>query len=335
VSAVLFEEETASSNFTWLQLPLASGRHAVSQIERLETLVEAQQQQQLTDSNEESSSSKDERLHGGFVWEVYVPTYSYKYNVTAWFLKNKQRPRLRGNQGDGCDYAKQVPSTLSLELVDRVMTRVQSMYPATTTWAHFHIRRGDTKKVCNTSLPAINDFLSCSFLMNRSPDVHCHFGKNITFLITSDEWWKQCYRSSICEIVENGFGYGCVDLDQTIQSVLEDYLAERREEDDSMDPLNNNMFLYHLSTLIKLDPRIKIFLEKRREGLCCRDCVDVVREFANAPAAAAAHGSQGKIGHDARSSSGNPQDTATSPRTIGRGWELSDTIQKYEACSSS
>jgi hypothetical protein len=277
----------------------------MSHIEQMETLVEAQQTP-LIDTSEKNESAPE-----GFIWQV-IPNYweFQRYiNHTDWY-SNADRPSVERTSERGCDYREHIPSKLSLDLADRVIRRIQLTNPTSTSLAQFHIRRGDTNGQCPSTFSAVYDFLSCSF-QNRS-DVDRHFG-SITFLMATDET-DPCYRSSVCHLVEKGFGYGCVDLDETIQSVLDDYIAEQKED---ISWLSSNVFIYHIGTIITVDPRVGISLERRRRQWCPA-CVDVVSEFLK------------------KEDGGIPNTTQIAPkpwRGPTGGWDLNSTITEYEACS--
>lgn len=248
-------------------------KNIISHMERLEAVVDAQMIQTSGLSNSSTSS---------FTWEVYASIYSWRSPVNKWLLKKDASeakqiiPSLENDNDVGCDYVERIPSKVSILLRDKVFDRIHSLQPSSTTLGNLHIRRGDSIEACDTSLPVIHDFVACSF--SNQAAVSQRYGR-VSILLASDEW-DECYRSAICEILQSGFGMGCVDLDKLILDVLLSYIAE---SGSGAERLNNNMFIYYLSMLVSSDERFQIHLEKRRDKNC-PTCIDVLSgESSNSP----------------------------------------------------
>jgi hypothetical protein len=302
-----FRQELSSDS--WWQIATRQPQEFVSHVAQLETFVKQQQ------GAESLSSPVTKRA---FLWQVYTPHFDWIHNISAWFSQKERAdrrsvPKLSG-EPEYCDYIWKVPSTVSLKIVDLVFDAIRATHPSTDSLGLFHIRRGDSMDACDTSLLRIHEYLTCSFPRDRS-QVQSHFG-HVAVLLASDER-DECYRTAIQQLVEQGLGYGFVDLDHTIQRVLKEYARQQRNGNR----LLNNMFIYHISKLVALDSRVDFVLEKRRH-IHCPNCTDVVAQFAQ----------NGRVQTSQRGSRSNSLPTKWQDPSPS-AWDLSKTIDDYELCT--
>jgi len=233
----------------------------------LDEFVQRQQSESLIIGSQDDS--KD-----GFLWEVYVPHYLWRNESSEWFsnaTKTSSNPSvgLLGDNGEACSYTRFSPSSLAKEIARNVIDYIRQYHNGVDSYGLFHIRRGDSRDACDTSLPEIQKYLNCSF--HDRLKVSSHFGR-IAILLASDERDPQ-YRSAIATLITEGLGYDFVDLDETIQTVLKQMIPHIDQGRRSM----NNMYSYHISRLVAEDPQIKFVLEKRRT-IHCPDCTQIVEE---------------------------------------------------------
>ncbi len=259
-------------NGSWWLLSLNEPQDIKSQLELLDNFVSYEQ-----------SNNLDRKDMGGafhFQWEVNPSPYQYLSEIREWIgkISAKHRPKWiqPSNCGEkplqtmqnttSCEYYSLHPSKLSCEIADQVFERIRSMHPNTDTFAFLHIRRGDTTAECNTSLVNIHEYLRCSF--GRISDVEAIFG-SVTVLFASDEL-DHCYRTAIHSIITDGLGFRFVDLDEIVLSAVQRHSSTNQPGMR----LLNNYFIFHVTSIVSIDPRIRIFLQQRRIG--CPSCNEVV-----------------------------------------------------------
>ena len=194
----------------------------------------------------------DKPLEKGFIWEVYPVLYHYYDAFDKW-----RKDTIENEKGGACRYTESLKSTTSHQVKDRIFQFLQEQYPHSSHLVPLHIRRGDTKDVCDTSLAKMKEFLSCSFASFAS-----HNGK-VAVLLATDER-DTCYRQAIHTMIEY-LGHSFVDLDTLVWEVLRDMFAHTTNA-----YLLNNMFVYKVISDIRDDDRICAALEKRREQ--CPEC---------------------------------------------------------------
>lgn len=293
--------QAAKSPSSWLKLSTMTGPpHAseviqdiVSQVARLETIVQAQQHQQQK-AGVSSSLSITASGERGFVWEIRLAHFYWgMLNFTEMFvLGNNEEQQHRspspssswpilqkkGVVSGSCPYVERNNADLAQHFVDEVFDLIQNnrhspARRARSGLAFFHIRRGDTVSVCDTALPRIHRYLMCSLRGEMITPISTKFG-NMTLLLASDER-DPCYRRAIQTIVEKGLGYNFVDLDEIIWTVLKGHIA--KHAGDSR--LWNNMYVYHLTRMVFSDPRIDLELTLRRAN--CPDCAGDMKKIVN------------------------------------------------------
>jgi hypothetical protein len=307
-------------------------RDVISQVTQLERYVQAQQQQQQQESTTANSTSVSSIATNStaFVWEVRLAHFYWGIrNFTDLFILGKgHRPsslpllEKLGVISGSCRYTQQHNTALAQHLVDRVFAYIQNMYPETTGLAFFHIRRGDTLKVCNTTLPRMRNYLMCSLRGGGGGEMAARisaedFGTTMTLLLASDER-DPCYRRAIQTIVEEDLGYNFVDLDQVIWTVLRDYVqmannTKNNTNDDSR--LLNNMYVFYLNRMVSSDDRVDLELIQRRAN--CLDCArDMKRVVVNQ--------NSSDIGFQAE----------TASPLEGRLVDWDQTLKDYERCTT-
>lgn len=292
----------AGKDDPWFRISTKEADDFVKHFAQLDAFVQTQQ----SESSLSKANAKD-----AFLWEIYVPYFYWRNELALWFSHNSTndpqwipKASLMSNDTHHCSYTDFRPSSLAASLVEKVYGAIDQKFPNVDSLGLFHIRRGDSIDACDTSLPAIHEYLKCSFKEQSS--VATNFG-NMAILMASDER-DSCYRSAIAKLVEKGLGYIFVDLDDIILQVL----RESRTEIYNGLRLVNNMYIYHISRLVMSDARIKIVLEKRRT-VHCPSCTNVVQEYPPAL--------------------GSPRfDPLEKSPLLDRDWSLSAEIASYEEC---
>ncbi|KAL3934932.1 MAG: hypothetical protein SGBAC_009453 [Bacillariaceae sp.] len=216
-----------------------------NQVKKLDNFVTTEQQQH------------DKPLERGFIWEVYPVLYHFYDAYTKW-----RRDIVGGNEKGvvSCPYTDNLKSTTSHQVKDRVIEFLQQEYPNSSHFIPLHIRRGDTKDVCDTSLAKMKDFLSCSFAGFASAH-----GNLAVVLLATDEL-DTCYRQAIQAMVQD-LGHAFVDLDTLVWNVLRGFAAAQTTNHTH---LLNNVFLYKVISNVRDDERMRSALEKRRDQ--CPEC---------------------------------------------------------------
>lgn len=251
----------------------------------------------VTTSNEKSADidaiemfvgrqQADASFNQTLVWHVKSSIYSRWYKEIGENFRHRSKelrrslPKINPQDKDQCTYiAPNIPSETVSRLTEMVFDRIAPPFLNSTSavsYGYFHIRRGDATSSCNTTLPDLDSFLNCS--LQRRDEIRQNFG-DVVMLLASDER-DQCYRRGVCDLIQQVHGLGCLDLDETIEKVIQDYVAEPNTEPDQRKRfLNNNYLTFVVGGRVAADPRIKIRLEKRREQNCPR-CLDIVQRFA-------------------------------------------------------
>jgi hypothetical protein len=228
----------------WLRLQLRKPLFH-KQLQRLEDFTDKQRK--------ESNYTK------GFIWEISPVVYQFQDEYNAWAEKNNVSE---------CSYWKN-EGAISNRVGAKVLEKLDEYYPDTDYFVNLHIRRGDAKHQCDSTLNTMNDFLGCSLKNTQG------FG-NITIMLGSDER-DPCYRAAIKSLVEGqGSNIRLGDMDATIKQVIDEYASS----DPMGDRLLNNMFLYKVSTDIYYKKKFKFHLERRRHHNCW-PCPQVATEFHN------------------------------------------------------
>lgn len=305
----LSDFQSLSNKDPWWRLTTMQSQDIVDHVEQLDRFVtlQQQQQQQIDGSNDFTNNSIT-TTKTGFLWEVYVPYFYWETDITSWFLNKDEahrraKPRMRfWIENDGCDYIWERPSSISEEIVDRVFDRIRSIHSKTDSFVLFHIRRGDAKDECDTSLSRIHDYLTCTF--RRKSEIASQFGQ-ITVLMVSDEHDK-CYRTAIQQLIQDGLGFGFIDLDNTIATVLKKFVGKVGRHKQG---LLNEMFGFHVSKVMAEDSRIDLVLEQRRH-IQCPNCTDLLI-----------------------SDSPHRVPKSTPIRAASTTWNFSQTMKDYQLCT--
>lgn len=228
----------------------------------------------------------------GFLWEIHQSMYSCNLrkvkplpgllNTTALSLTTTQkyedvmRPSLSSRACQYVDGAieKIEPNQLHSfrkELQHRVRIRAPN---ATNIFGFLHIRRGDAKKTCNSTLPEMRQFLQCSLNGTRAT------GKYITLLMASDEH-DQNYRQSVLDLVnqdDNGQYAHVFMLDA--DHIVEEMIADLSSIKVMPKRLLNNYYQFELLKGIGMQKSFDfstVFLSKRRSD--CPSCTNLVSSY--------------------------------------------------------
>jgi len=115
-----------------------------------------------------------------------------------------------------CMHVRQVPS----EHVQSIVERILEQLPGKAGCRHFgylHIRRGDLKNACDTSLPTIKSYLSCTLNYKNTSSV---LGSRFPLLIGTDER-SQDYLGGLEETVNSFENLRYISLDELVMEELQ------------------------------------------------------------------------------------------------------------------
>lgn len=180
----------------------------------------------------------------GFLWEIHQILFNSELRKVDRLpgLSDMEAKQLRPEQiyhdrmrpslltkVPACQYASQTPEEMEPAQLHTFRTelrlRVQALAPTgTSLFGFFHIRRGDSKKACNTTLPDLESYLKCSLNGTEST------GKKVTLLMGSDERNAK-YRQQVLDLVnKDNTSYpqvSMLDADATTKELMEDLVASK------------------------------------------------------------------------------------------------------------
>jgi len=134
-------------------------------------------------------------------------------------------------------------------------------------FGYLHLRRGDAKNDCDTSLKKMKDYLACTFNSTASA-----LGK-LPLLFSSDET-SQSYRSSIKSLIDSVGKLRFVDLDNLLRTTLKEQVAKGEIPASKL----NNYLTFYISSQIKENAVLKL---ARRRKIICNECDNAIVEVAS------------------------------------------------------
>ena len=147
---------------------------------------------------------------------------------------------------------------LFILITDLVFDGLKKSNPDTDHFGMLHIRRGDAKDECDTSLIKISNYLSCSL---ENLEV---YGK-VSVLFTSDEQ-NVCYRNAIQDMVES-LGFHFIDLDSYVMTTVSQY-TKTLPSDTAPSRLENNMFVFKVEKEMEWHVDMTFRMNQRRSMEC-------------------------------------------------------------------
>ncbi len=206
----------------------------------------------------------------------------------------------------GCQYARADTPAPVLQILQQMFDHIQynvttsSFLSSTTThhlvtanktWiGYFHLRRGDTVRVCNTTLERMERYINCSLtqpLKVASSNIK-HHHLQVILLFSSDETSAE-YRQQVARMVEAS-NHHQPDFDSTTSSritvsfvdvdQLGQYFLVQAIQQGTIPEwlLGNNFYLYRIVSMIEWRrPEISFRLEQRRST--CPDCTNWTKHF--------------------------------------------------------
>lgn len=220
-----------------------------------------------------------------FLWEIKVSWHAVKNEF--WLESNKEEMDLPAVFADsqlrpspGCLYLDPFQNPIPMDQhVQKVVQHVDEaslgmfFSPARTLKGFLHLRRGDSKSRCDTSLPKVSDYLQCSLgpLLTATD-------KRVLLLFASDED-DPLYRQELLAMVDHDFGgqHGTnsnaesnqarvqiIDLDALVLESLADDLQTATKD------LRTNYYVYAIESVLKRD--YADFVLERRQRHDCDDC---------------------------------------------------------------
>lgn len=150
------------------------------------------------------------------------------------------------------------PSDHILETVRQIQQRINEE-TGCQRYGYLHIRRGDTKKVCNTSPEKMKSYLGCTF-SNRS----LYSLGNFPVLFSSDER-DRTYRNNLLEMLEFDGHFPVLDLDQLVEKTLQDQVASGEIPAFKV----NNFLTFQIITEFAQSAVLRL---SRRRKISCHEC---------------------------------------------------------------
>jgi hypothetical protein len=254
-------------NTHWLRVETVLEKTIVQDFQKVEAFSRSQEAPNNNNNNATTPA--------GFIW-VITPNW---YKVIP-HLKDLLPLRRRDNytyidqlpdivprQG-GCRYYNTHLPDHMQAIFDQTLTDIRNANEAHAKIGFFHIRRGDTKDQCNTTLPKMKEYTSCSFNGTRAK------ARNITLLLASDERDPE-YRQGIKNIVQHEFDHiQVIDIDALIlEKVKASITAPVAAPATAGAPewRLNNFYLFRLVASFKWNKELAFTIEQRRH-ISCRYC---------------------------------------------------------------
>ena len=200
-----------------------------------------------------------------FLWEWKPDNYFKAINTIGDYLvtlpqNDTTLPALL--KVPGCQYAYMQSPQDIIALAESIWMDVVKEMGANVIAGYFHIRRGDSIDDCDTSLPRMDRFLSCS--MNGTESLG-----PIALLFSSDET-STIYRSDIETLVNaKSDSVRFFDLDTLCYLRLQNEIRLSRAPPWRL----NNYYLFALINII-VNSKAQFRLEQRRK-FSCYNCADV------------------------------------------------------------
>jgi hypothetical protein len=209
----------------------------------------------------------------GFIWKINADFYG----LSMWKMqqlwtnpkpqegmhgfRKSMLPKVFGNQKDGCDYLNRdtIPSHIKL-VMHGIWEDVTNISIANSTIGFFHIRRGDAKHECDTTLEKMQRFITCSFNGTESK-----IG-NITLLFASDEQ-DPGYLKAIKDMAEDLGHVKVINVDELVLKHVQGAVADRRLPERMI----NNFFVFRIQDLLKWT--YSSFSIEQRRTVACSDCI--------------------------------------------------------------
>jgi hypothetical protein len=148
---------------------------------------------------------------------------------------------------------------------------------------YFHVRRGDTVAICNTTLERMEQYLTCSVghslsILAKLKRKERRPKRQVILLVSSDER-NPAYRKSLARLVEQqelypnvstAFQVSFADLDELGRSEISKAIQQGRMPSWNL----NNLYLFRLIAYLEWKrPEITFRLQQRREF--CPTCTNI------------------------------------------------------------
>jgi hypothetical protein len=102
--------------------------------------------------------------------------WAHKFDLTlSQPAKHKILPAFRKGGSHGCEYEHGKGISHMQQYANSIWAELTQTVLANTAVGYLHIRRGDTTNMYNTSLAAMQDYVTCSFKGTESPGSFCPY----------------------------------------------------------------------------------------------------------------------------------------------------------------
>jgi hypothetical protein len=186
-----------------------------------------------------------------FLWKIAGGYEDGYENVILPEIKKLGKTTEGGILPFNCEAAKMVPSSIVQSTTAKVLERL----PASA-FGYLHLRRGDSKNACNTSVAKVREYFACSMNGTMAPS-------NFTMVLATEERSEE-YLNGIKEVLElNGFHYE--HLDAIVNDALEQQVIDGWYDRNKL----NNHLTFKIG--IGVAKQASLYLEQRRK-FSCHDC---------------------------------------------------------------
>lgn len=207
----------------------------------------------------------------GFIWIIRPDWYSLIPTLQELIPSRRKKinyanvdelPEIVDGQG-GCDYfdPHYLPDHMQT-IFDQVLAEIRNANEPHAKLGFFHIRRGDSKAECNTTVPRMKQYIGCTFNGTQAK------ARNITLLLASDERDPE-YRQAIKNIVEQDFEHiKLIDIDALVLKKVEESIAATGAPAWRL----NNHYLFRLVSSFKWNQKYTLFTIEQRRDFACPHC---------------------------------------------------------------
>jgi len=292
VSQYVTRLQTLHSNMTVVRVITRQSGQLARHLQHLQSIL---QSQRYNDSNSKV-----------FVWGIDVGFWKFKDKLLRYIRQQEQQQQQNGKVlvGDAQQYIRSLPYLWEMsdpsESVGHCQYVTMQMGPfiglvAERLWEHIvassqasnvsqnlygllHVRRGDARASCDTSIPTMLSYLHCMWDQTIQHDnaTNDRKGQIMTTILLATDEPDPCYRNAVTNIVtgldqSRGHVVAFIDLDSLAWQVMESVISESKDENhQSLDRFRNN---YHIFQLIQYVKEQVDFHWERRRAFACQDCV--------------------------------------------------------------
>mmetsp|Transcript_528 Transcript_528/g.870 ORF Transcript_528/g.870 Transcript_528/m.870 type:complete len:460 (+) Transcript_528:144-1523(+) len=264
-----FEQNTASNNWTRITSTKAQLR------EHFDVLREYtfQQQKRLENGDTGIASFNSNATTKPFIWTMEGKWYSIRGELLSHIEhirsstgnKTEEDREQRNMLPVACSSHTIEWSPHIMETVRQVQLEITARTGGCKHFGLIHIRRGDSKKKCDTTVEKMKDYLACTF--NGTENA---LGINFTLLYSSDDTNKS-YRNAVKKLIERNGRRRSLDLDLLVQKTLQAQVSAGTIPASKL----NNYITFAVVSRLSSGAALNL---ARRRTYSCNDCDKAIVE---------------------------------------------------------